>query len=225
VPEKVRETVEVVQVLIEEGAVHPSPKRVADRLGIGRSATYDRIKDSLRRGHLVNEAARHERGMKLVLGAELPAAGEDFLPSVEDIVRLLSAGPNGQRNEAGMRDRAVLSASPPSPQTPREADPTPIVGDDAYPRLLAEAVAAGHVARNESTVYNALSRLVRGNEFDIREQEGIVAALKLERGRLDNGTRQPLRETIDKRTRERIAREDAEQAERDAHLFGDEDER
>jgi hypothetical protein len=96
VPERTRETVEAVRRLIDEGESHPSPKAISDLLEIGRSATYDRLRDALRRGYLVNAAHKSERGMKLELGAELPAAGEDFLPSAEAIVRSVSESPFGR---------------------------------------------------------------------------------------------------------------------------------
>jgi hypothetical protein len=115
VPERTRETVEVVRELISEGKTHPSPKAIADGLEIGRSATYDRIRDALRRGYLVNEAAKNDRGMKLVIGAELPATGEDFLPSSTAIVRATSGEPSGQNSALTMQVEQVLSGRPGNP--------------------------------------------------------------------------------------------------------------
>jgi hypothetical protein len=118
VPERTRETVETVRGLIDDGKTHPSPKAIADGLGIGRSATYDRIRDALRRGYLVNEADRSQRGLKLAIGAELPAAGEDFLPSSAEIVRSMSGEPSGQNIGSTMRVEEPLSGSPVRPVDP-----------------------------------------------------------------------------------------------------------
>jgi hypothetical protein len=71
-----RETVEAVQELLDERASHVSPKALSTHLGIGRSATYDRIHRALTAGYLANAAAKDERGYKLVVGADLPAGGE-----------------------------------------------------------------------------------------------------------------------------------------------------
>jgi hypothetical protein len=117
VPERTRETVEVVRGLID-GKTHPSPKAISDGLGIGRSATYDRIRDALRRGYLVNEAAKDERGMKLILGAELPAAGEDFLPTSTEIVQSMSGECSGQNFGSTVRVEEALSGSPVRPANP-----------------------------------------------------------------------------------------------------------
>jgi hypothetical protein len=82
VSEAMRETVAAVRELQEEGSVHVSPKALIEKLGVGRSATYDRIRRALLSGYLLNEAAKDERGMKLVVGALLPGE-EEFLPSPE----------------------------------------------------------------------------------------------------------------------------------------------
>ena len=47
-----RETVVAVQELLDEGEEHVSPKALTDRLGVGRSATYDRIRRALLAGYL-----------------------------------------------------------------------------------------------------------------------------------------------------------------------------
>ena len=121
VPGNTRETVEAARSLIDDGKAHPSPKAIADVLGVGRSATYDRIRDALRRGYLVNEAGRDERGYKLALGAELPAAGEDFLPTAEAIVRLSSGWPSGQSIGSTMHVSEPLSGRPVRPVDPLDA--------------------------------------------------------------------------------------------------------
>jgi hypothetical protein len=138
VPTRTRDTVEAVRSLIEDGKTHPSPKVIADLLGVGRSATYDRIKDALRRGYLVNEAGKNERGYKLVLGAELPAAGENFLPSAE-IVRSSSGGPSGQNSGSTVRVPERSSGRPDRPDNPQGNEP-PNPGDPMFPVFLAEAV-------------------------------------------------------------------------------------
>jgi hypothetical protein len=122
VPERTRETVEAVRRLIDGGQWHPSAKAIADVLEIGRSATYDRIRDALRRGYLVNAAEKGERGMKLEFGAELPAAGEDFLPTVEAIVRSLSKSSSGQNFGSTVETDECLSGCPDDPPVVREPD-------------------------------------------------------------------------------------------------------
>ena len=122
VPERTRATVEAVRNLIDNGEPHPSPKAITDVLEIGRSATYDRIRDALRRGFLVNLAHRSERGMKLELGAELPAAGEDFLPSAEAIVRSLSESRFGRNFGSTIDLGELLSGCPDDPGDVREPD-------------------------------------------------------------------------------------------------------
>jgi hypothetical protein len=82
-----RETVEAARALLAKDAAHVKPKDLIDRLGVGQSAAYDRIRRALRAGYLVNEAPRNERGMSLVLGAALPG-DEDFLPSIDDAFRV-----------------------------------------------------------------------------------------------------------------------------------------
>jgi hypothetical protein len=122
VPERTRATVEAVRRLIDVGEAHPSPKAIADVLEVGRSATYDRIRDALRRGYLVNAAQKSERGLKLELGAELPAAGEDFLPSAQAIVRSLSGSPSGRDFGSTIDLGERLSSCPDDPEDVREPD-------------------------------------------------------------------------------------------------------
>ena len=82
VPDAMRETVEAVQALLGEGSEHVTPKALADRLGVGRSATYDRIGRALRAGYLVErgeegrarDAARRRRGASGRTGLS-PVAG------------------------------------------------------------------------------------------------------------------------------------------------------
>jgi hypothetical protein len=166
VPGKTRETVEVVRGLIEKGTTHPSAKAIADCLGIGRTATYDRIGDALRRGYLVNEADKNERGMKLSLGAELPTTGADFLPSSADIVRSMSARPSGQNFDPTVRAAESSSGRPVRPDKPSEDAPAgalpktsegatgrtggPMLGDRVYPAMIAVALKGGHITIDEA---------------------------------------------------------------------------
>ena len=71
-PAATRDTVETVRALLEDGHEHTSVKRIADRLEVGRSATYDRMRRALTAGFLVNVAKENEPGLKIALGAELP---------------------------------------------------------------------------------------------------------------------------------------------------------
>jgi hypothetical protein len=127
IPARTRETVEAVRDLIDAGTIHPSPKSISDHLGIGRSATYDRIRDSLRRGFLVNEADRTERGYKLTLGAELPAGETDFLPAPEELVRPFPDGRSGQSLGSTTGPRGPSSGCPARSEDPQ--DGAPLLGD------------------------------------------------------------------------------------------------
>ena len=60
--------------------------------------------------------------MKLELGAELPAAGEDFLPSAEAIVRSLSESRFGRNFGSTIDLGEVLSGCPDDPEDVREPD-------------------------------------------------------------------------------------------------------
>jgi hypothetical protein len=114
VTDAMRETVEAVRTLLEDGPTYTSPKAVADKLGVGRSATYDRIRRALLAGFLINEADKDERGMKLVVGAPLPGA-DAFLPSSEDVVRQMSASPAGQQASGSMPSSDGSSSIPGHP--------------------------------------------------------------------------------------------------------------
>ena len=86
--------------------------------------------------------------MKLALGAELPAAGEDFLPSTTDIVRALSRRPSGQTPGSTTRVEEALSGSPARPGD--SLDDSPLPGDEMFPVLLADAVRGGHITTAEA---------------------------------------------------------------------------
>ena len=90
----IRDTVTAVRTLLDRGAEHVSPNALIEHLGVGRSATYDRIRRALLKGYLVNEVRKGERGMKLVAGAPLPGEN-DFLPVADAVVRAMSGKPDG----------------------------------------------------------------------------------------------------------------------------------
>jgi hypothetical protein len=120
-----RDTVEAVRDLLAEGnADHVVVKKIADRLAVGRSATYDRIRRALAAGFLVNAAKEGERGLKIALGAELPAGGE-FLPSPAEVVRSRPDGAPGLANDITMRDSDELSGSPGRPAGVPDAAQSP----------------------------------------------------------------------------------------------------
>jgi hypothetical protein len=119
VSEAMRETVAAVRDLQDEGSAHASPKALIQKLGIGRSATYDRIRRALLSGYLLNEAAKDERGMKLVVGALLPGE-EEFLPSPEALSRSSPVCQSGQDLESTTLFGKGLSGSPVRPVSPLE---------------------------------------------------------------------------------------------------------
>jgi hypothetical protein len=114
VTDATRATVEAVQAILDEGKAHASPKAITDRLGVGRSAAYDRIRRALLKGYLVNDAGKDERGMKLVIGSPLPGA-DAFLPSPTEVVRVMSGMAPGQTNQHAPRESALMSGSPGRP--------------------------------------------------------------------------------------------------------------
>jgi hypothetical protein len=170
-----RETVEAVQALLDEGREHVSAKALIDHLGVGRSATYDRIRRAVFAGYLVNEAGENERGYKLTIGSPLPG-DEAFLPSPEDVVRVMSGTARGQRNPHEQRGSEPLSGSPGRPVGPPEEDSSnadywaerirsfeaiPGFGADGFPELvLATALNAGHITEAEANERYALHKLV-----------------------------------------------------------------
>jgi hypothetical protein len=111
-----RETVEAVQAVLDEGK-YASAKAVIDRLGVGRSAAYDRIRRALAKGYLINEA--EGRGMRLVIGSPLPGA-DQFLPSPADLVRVMSGTPSRINKADEFREVERLSGSPGCPADPPE---------------------------------------------------------------------------------------------------------
>jgi hypothetical protein len=117
----IRETVAAVRELQDDGASQVNPKALIKKLGVGRSATYDRIRRALLNGHLVNEAGKHERGMKLVVGELLPGE-EEFLPSPEAFVRQIAKHPGELPSGSTVRVSEVLSGSPARPVDPPDED-------------------------------------------------------------------------------------------------------
>jgi hypothetical protein len=119
-----RQTAEAARTLIDEqGGGHLTAKKITDRLNVGKSAGYDRIKRALSAGYLINEAKEHERGMKIVMGADLPAGGEHFLPDPDTV--LSGSSPDsqtGQSNGLVEPETLGLSRSPGCPATPPVSD-------------------------------------------------------------------------------------------------------
>lgn len=156
-----RETVEVVKAILDEGNQYASAKAVTDRLGVGRSASYDRIRRGLLKGYLVDEAKRDERGKKLVLGAALPGA-DTFLPSPADVVRSLSGSPTGQPNPYQQTENGALSGCPARPADPPEERAPTRLGDEMFPVLLADALRDGHITEAEAEERYELHKKVVG---------------------------------------------------------------
>jgi hypothetical protein len=90
VPDAIRETVEATRELLQAGAEAASVKSIADKLGIGLPATYDRVRRALRLGYLVDTSSQQEKTKKLVVGASLPGERE-FLPTIEAIEAVLGS--------------------------------------------------------------------------------------------------------------------------------------
>ena len=130
-----RQTAEVARTLIDEqGGGHLTAKKITDRLNVGKSAGYDRIKRALSAGYLINEAKEHERGMKIGMGADLPAGGEHFLPDPDTVLSESSPdSQTGQSNGLVEPETVVLSGSPACTTTPLVSD------DDERLRRPAEA--------------------------------------------------------------------------------------
>jgi hypothetical protein len=152
-----RATVGAVQVLLDEGRPHVNPKALTDRLGVGRSATYDRTRRALLKGYLVNEAGKDERGKKLVIGSPLPGSDE-FLPTPADVVRVMSSTPNRTNKQHGYTVSERLSGSPGRPAEP--PDGLVVLGEEMYPVLLANAARDGHITASEFAEHYALHKIV-----------------------------------------------------------------
>jgi hypothetical protein len=129
-----RQTVEAVRVLVTEtGTDHTSVKALTDRLAVGSSATYDRVRVALRGGYLVNRTDKGERGYKLAVGADMP--GEDsFLPLPEEVFRSLSGYPTGKANPLEQRASGEFSGIPAIPVDPQK-DEDGLPSEDEIERL------------------------------------------------------------------------------------------
>ena len=119
VSKAMRDTVEAVAALIDDGDPYVSPSQLTNRLGVGQSATYDRIRRALLKGYLVDEATKDERRKKLVVGTPLPGAGE-FLPTADAVFRVYSDRPPGRESGSTMRDSKGNSGIPVIPAEPPE---------------------------------------------------------------------------------------------------------
>ena len=157
-----RATVEAAQTLLDEGKAFASPKALTDRLGVGRSAAYDRIRRALLKGYLVNEAGKDERGMKLVIGSPLPGADE-FLPSPAEVIRQMSGIPTWTDQPHGYAESEIPCGSPVRP--PGSSDKwVPRLGDEMFPPLLADCVRDEHITEREAEERNAIHKLILGEK-------------------------------------------------------------
>lgn len=128
-----RETVEIVrELLTEEETGHTTVKKVAQRLKVGRSATYDRIKRALAGGWLVDVSLKDEKGLKLTLGTDLPDSADGFLPSPEKLSGGVQTGHLDDENPVPPAEIEGPSGSPGRPANPQgEADG--LTGWTAFP--------------------------------------------------------------------------------------------
>ena len=120
-PTAIRETVDAARTLLADAADHTTVRALADKLGIGLPATYDRVRRALEAGYLVDVAARQEKTKKLRLGAALPGDG-DFLPPPDDILGALSEDRTEYANSVASPDLPVESARQESRIDARLAD-------------------------------------------------------------------------------------------------------
>lgn len=110
-----RQTVHAVRDLLERKKTeHVSIKAIQNELGIGKSATYDRVKRAAVAGFLVNKTKEGERGWKVALGADLPDSGT-FLPIPEDVFQAYSDRAPGNGNGSTEHDPGDLSGFPDLP--------------------------------------------------------------------------------------------------------------
>jgi hypothetical protein len=169
-----RETVEAVRELLEEPVREwTSVKKIADRLGIGRSATYDRVTRATEAGFLVNKTRKDERGWKVALGAELPSGGT-FLPAPEEVFRVDSDRATGEEDGSTMRDSGELSAFPAIPADPPEEANEEQERDFEHWRLMvAEDVPADkEQARLTAEADADFTTGMRRQEHDLPERDG-----------------------------------------------------
>ena len=156
-----RDTVESVRELVTDDVPFTSVKKIADSLAVGRSATYDRVRRVLTAGFLVNVSKENERGLRIALGAELPAGGQ-FLPDPAEVVRSRPDGATGQLSGSTIGVSDELSGRPGRPVTPPEArNGQPGLGDDGYAARLAEAFRRELITQREAEQALAAHELVR----------------------------------------------------------------
>lgn len=105
-----REIVEAVKALLDadEHLEYVTPKKIADKLGIGQPATYDRMHRAIRSGYLHNASKKDERGYKIGLGSPLPD-GPAFLPD-PGVFSSDSVGPPERISGSTMRKTEADSA-------------------------------------------------------------------------------------------------------------------
>jgi hypothetical protein len=96
----VRETVEAARSLLDDGREHVTPRQLEQELGVGRSATYDRIRRALQGGWLANTSGKDERGMRLAVATPLPG-DDEYLPTVAEVVQLTYSSPPDTANTDG----------------------------------------------------------------------------------------------------------------------------
>jgi hypothetical protein len=82
VPPTIRQTVEAVRTISEEGHQEVSVTQVADLLNIDKSAAWRRVRAAIQRGYLENREEHKGRPARLVIGDPLPDDVE-ILPSPE----------------------------------------------------------------------------------------------------------------------------------------------
>jgi hypothetical protein len=115
-----RQTVEAVRsLLVEASHEHLSVKALTDRLALGQSATYDRVRRALRGGYLVNATRKDERGYKLAVGSEMPGDGA-FLPLPKEVLRAFSARATGNAIVDEQSEPGEFSGIPVIPVNPPE---------------------------------------------------------------------------------------------------------
>jgi hypothetical protein len=206
VPQALRETVTAVRSLQDEGAANVSRRALAERLGVGRSATYDRVRRALLTGYLVNEAGRQERGMKLVVGAALPGE-KDFLPLPDDVVRAVSGAPHERDSGSTVPPERGLSGHPADPAIPQElslAPPMQVIVCDAADHTEAwlardqrwRCVVCEPPALPSEVVIASDPSLVPLNDGNWLARDGNRPRLEVDRPAFPGGDQPPAREAV-----------------------------
>jgi hypothetical protein len=155
----VRETVEAAAALLEEGRAFVTPKMLTDAMQVGRSATYDRVRNALNAGYLADQSSKDERGMQLVLGASLPGDAESYLPTVDEVVRVMSGGHPDDANPHQDDVSDELSGSPARPADTGD-DGVPLPGDPGFRDFLNLMFEAGKITHRERHERRLLHDLV-----------------------------------------------------------------